>query len=440
MWEGSVEKSGVRHRPDGNEGARRLTAQQRVTGAWAIAVLGILTALNFVNYIDRSVLFAVQPLIQREFPGSDARFGLLTTAFFFCYMVTAPVTGWLADRYSRRWIMCAGALVWSAATLLTAVTHNFTELMIRHTLVGVGEATFVAISPSFLSDLYPEYRRGRVLAVYYLAIPVGTALGYLVGGALSVRWGWRAPFLVGAAPGALLGIALPFLPEPERGGVDRLAVTLERGTLLGLGRNAPFWTATMGMAMMTFAVGGMQVWMPTFLTRIRHVPLATANLRFGLMTLAAGISATVLGGWLGDRMEAARRGGNYLLSAIGMTLALPAVLVAVFRTGEGMYPAIFLGEFFLLLNTAPLNAAVLNSVSAPIRSTAFALNIFTIHLLGDAFSPSLMGYISDRSNMQVAFVAASVAIALSAAVLFLGVRCAPRLPQEGAPAPQGGPA
>jgi hypothetical protein len=94
-----------------------------------------------------------------------------------------------------------------------------------------------------------------------------------------------------------------------------------------------------------------------------------------------------------------------------------------------MYPAIFMGEFFLLLNTAPLNAAILNSVSAPIRSTAFAVNIFTIHLLGDAFSPGLMGYISDRSNMQMAFVAASAAIALSAGVLFLGVRYAPQLPQ-----------
>ena len=102
--------------------------------------------------------------------------------------------------------MCVGALLWSAATLLTAVTHNFTELMIRHTLVGVGEATFVAIAPSFLSDLHPEYRRGRVLSVFYLAIPVGTALGYLLGGWVAARWGWRAPFLVGAAPGVLLGL------------------------------------------------------------------------------------------------------------------------------------------------------------------------------------------------------------------------------------------
>ncbi|PSH05333.1 MAG: MFS transporter [Acidobacteria bacterium] len=394
-----------------------------------MAALAILTALNFVNYIDRSVLFAVQPLVQHEFPGSDAKFGLLTTAFFFCYMVTAPVVGWLADRYPRGRIMCAGALIWSVATLLTAVTHNFTELMIRHTVVGVGEATFVAIAPSFLSDMHPEYRRGRVLSVFYLAIPVGTALGYLLGGALGARWGWRFPFLVGSVPGAVLGLLLLLIPEPKRGAQDRLAVTLERGTFLGLWHNAAFWTATLGMAMMSFAVGGMQVWMPTFLSRIRRVPLADANLRFGLMTLAAGILATMFGGWLGDRMEAIKRGGHCLISALGMSLALPAVLLAVFHDGAWMYPAIFLGEFFLLLNTAPLNAAVLNSVSAPIRSTAFAVNLFTIHLLGDAFSPSLMGYISDRSNMQMAFVAASTAIAISAGVLFLGTRYAPQLPQ-----------
>jgi MFS family permease len=396
---------------------------------YAVTALVILTALNFVNYIDRSVLFAVQPLIQHEFPGSDARFGLLTTAFIFCYMATAPITGWLADRYSRRWIMCAGALFWSAATLLTAVTHNFAELLVRHTLVGVGEATFVAIAPSFLADLFPEYRRGRILAFYFLAIPVGTAMGYLIGGALSARWGWRAPFYVGAVPGALLGVLLPFVPEPVRGARDRLAVTLERGTMAGLARNRAFWTATFGMAMMTFAVGGMQVWMPTFLSRVRGMPLAAANLRFGITTLAAGLLATLAGGWLGDRMEALRSGGHYWVSAIGMSLALPAVLVAVFRTGAWMFPAIFLGEFFLLLNTAPLNAAILNSVSAPIRSTAIATNLLFVHLLGDAFSPSLMGYISDRSNLQMAFVAASGAIALSAAVLFVGVRWAPRIPQ-----------
>src|SRR6266542_5588187 len=150
----------------------------------------VLTALNFVNYIDRSVLFAVQPMVQAEFHRSDAEFGFLTSAFFFCYMITAPFVGVLADRYPRKNIMIIGALVWSGATLLTAVTHDFTTLLIRHTIVGIGEATFVTIAPAFLSDMFPEHRRGRILSIFYLAIPVGTAMGYLLGGFLGHHFGW----------------------------------------------------------------------------------------------------------------------------------------------------------------------------------------------------------------------------------------------------------
>jgi hypothetical protein len=116
-----------------------------------------------------------------------------------------------------------------------------------------------------------------------------------------------------------------------------------------------------------------------------------------------------------------------LVSAIGMALAIPAMMVAIFYRGPAMYPAIFLGEFFLLLNTAPLNAALVNSVSARIRATALAVNIFTIHLLGDAFSPTLIGYISDRSNLEIGLTAMIAAVALSAAVLFYGMRFAPKL-------------
>lgn len=390
----------------------------------------LLTALNFVNYIDRSVLFAVQPLVQAEFRRSDAEFGLLTSAFFFCYMFTAPLAGFLADRIQRRTIMVVGAIIWSAATLLTAVTHDFTTLLIRHTVVGLGEATFVTIAPAFLSDMYPEGRRGRVLSIFYLAIPAGTAIGYLMGGYVGHHYGWRAPFLVGAIPGFVLALLLFFVREPIRGSHDRLKATIERATLKGLARNGAFWTCSLGMAMMTFAVGGMQVWMPTFLSRVRNVPLNDANQIFGGLTLIAGIGATLLGGWLGDKYLKRHRGAYYLVSGIGMVIAMPAVLVAVFFTGWPMYPAIFVGEFFLLLNTAPLNAALVNSVSAPIRSTAVAVNLFTIHLLGDAFSPTLMGYISDRTNLQVAFVAASVAIALSAVILFTGMRFAPEIPPE----------
>jgi MFS family permease len=398
-------------------------------GAGAAALL-ILTALNFVNYIDRSVLFAVQPLIQQEFHRGDAEFGLLTSAFFIFYMCTAPFVGPLADRYPRRLIMAAGAALWSGATLLTAVTYDFQALLIRHTVIGIGEATFVTIAPAYLADFFSEQQRGRVLSIFYLAIPAGTALGYLLGGSLGSHYGWRAPFYVGAAPGFLLALALFFLPEPARGSADHIAGSFERDTLLGLWRNKAFWTCSLGMAMLTFAVGGMQVWMPTFLFRMRGIPLGDANRVFGLMTLASGILATLLGGWLGDALLRFTRGAYYLVSALGMAVTLPAILIAVTITGEGMYPAIFVAEFFLLLNTAPLNAALVNSVGGSIRATAIAVNLFTIHILGDAFSPTLMGYISDRSNLRTAFLAASVAVALSAIILFYGMRFAPPLSTE----------
>jgi MFS transporter, Spinster family, sphingosine-1-phosphate transporter len=394
--------------------------------------LFVLTALNFVNYIDRSVLFAVQPMVQAEFHRSDVEFGFLTSAFFFCYMVTAPFVGVLADRYPRKLIMIIGALVWSGATLLTAVTHDFTTLLVRHTIVGIGEATFVTIAPAFLSDMFPEHRRGRILSIFYLAIPVGTAMGYLLGGFLGHLYGWRHAFLVGSIPGFILAFMMMWVAEPVRGSHDSLQETAERGTVLGLLHNKAFWTCSLGMAMMTFAVGGMQVWMPTFLSRMRNVPLVTANNYFGMMTLVSGIFATLLGGWLGDRLLPRYKGSYYLVSAIGMALSVPFIFVAVTVTSWVMYPAIFLGVFFILLNTAPLNAALVNSVGAHIRATAVAVNLFTIHILGDAFSPTLMGYVSDRTNLRIAFLVAGIAAIVSAVILFYGMRYAPlvRTPEE----------
>ena len=392
-----------------------------------VAALTILTGLNFFNYVDRSVLFAVQPLVQNEFHRNDAEFGLLTSAFFFCYMFTAPFIGALADRMQRRPIMIAGALIWSAATLLTAITYDFRTLLIRHTIVGLGEATFVTIAPSFLADLFPESKRGRVLGVFYLCIGLGTAVGYIIGGSLSKVHGWRAPFYVAAIPGFLLAAALAFIPEPPRGTQDSLPETRERATVFGLARNGAFWTATFGMAMWTFGIGALQVWMPTFLSRVRHQPLEKANLMFGAITAFNAVVATLLGGWIGDRVLRRNRGAYYLVSAVTMLIAVPGMLAAISTTGNLMYVAIFVTEFLLFLNMAPLNAAIVNSVGAHIRATAIAVNLFTIHLLGDAFSPTLVGYISDRSSLQTGFLAAVVAVAIASGVLYYGKRFAPHI-------------
>ena len=389
--------------------------------------LVLLTALNLLNYVDRSVLFAVQPLVQAEFHLTNAQLGYLTSAFLAFYMVAAPFTGPLADRYSRKVIIAIGAFFWSGLTLLTAVTHSYQALLVRHTLVGIGEASFVTIAPTFVADLFPEEKRGRILGVFYLAIPVGTALGYVLGGNLGERFGWRFPFYIAAVPGFLLALTMLFIPEPPRGQFDSVRETVERGTIKGLTRNPAFWTATLGMAMMTFALGGIQVWMPTFLSTMRGYSLKAANELFGGIIVLDGTLASLAGGWLGDRLLPRTKGAYYMVSAISMALGVPVMIIALFARGRAMVPGILVAAFFLLLNTAPLNAALINSVGAHIRATAIAFNIFIIHLLGDVPSPTLMGWIADRRSLQVAFICPVIAMMLSSAILFYGMRFAPEV-------------
>ena len=391
----------------------------------------VLTALNLLNYVDRNVLFAVQPLVQDEFHLTNVQIGYLTSAFLIFYTLAAPFVGPLADRYSRKVIIALGGIFWSALTLLTAVTHTYTELLIRHTLVGVGEATFVTIAPTFVADLFAEERRGRILGVFYLAIPVGSAAGYLLGGNLAPHYGWRFPFYIAAAPGFLLALGVLFLKEPERGQFDSLTETPERGTLFGLLRNPAFLTSTLGMAAMTFSLGGIQVWMPKFLYSERGYTLAAANFAFGIIIVVDGIVASLAGGWLGDYLLPRMKSSYYLVSAVSMLLGVPVMIVALFVKGPLMMPAIAVAAFFLLLNTAPLNAAVINSVGAHIRVTAIAVNIFIIHLLGDIPSPTMMGWVADRRSLQAGFVLPVIAMGISSAILFYGMKFAPAVAAGG---------
>jgi len=407
----------------------------------------LLTALNLLNYADRNVLFAVQPLVQEEFHISKVQVGYLTSAFLLCYMCAAPFVGPLADRYSRKLIIVVGAMFWSGLTLLTAVTHNYTELLVRHTLVGIGEATFVTIAPTFVVDLFSEDKRARILGVFYLAIPVGSAAGYLLGGNLAPHYGWRFPFYIAAAPGFVLALLLLFLKEPERGQFDSLKsgsgksandpTSPERTTVFGLLRNPAFLTATLGMAFMTYSLGGIQVWMPQFLYSERHYSLEAANFMFGLIIVGDGIVASLSGGWLGDYLLRRMKSSYYLISAASMGLGIPFMIVALFSRGRLMVPAIAVSAFFLLLNTSPLNAAVINSVDAHIRATAIAVNIFIIHILGDVPSPTMMGWVADKRSLQTAFILPVIAMGISSAILFYGMKFAPAVAVDGASASTG---
>ena len=404
----------------------------------ALVALALLTALNLLNYIDRYVLPGVQPLIQLEFKLDDAQIGRLTTAFFLVYMFAAPMTGWLGDRYRRKPLIIAGALFWSALTLLTALVHTYNELLFRHAIVGIGEASFGIFAPALLADYYAEADRNRVLTIFYTAIPLGAALGYLIGGTVGGEYGWRTPFYVAAAPGLLVAVLLwIFLREPARGALDKTVGALDSGQPFlstlngGLLRNPAYVLATLGMALMTFSLGGISIWMPTFLNRYGGYSLGQAGFTLGAVTAVTGIFGTAVGGLLAQRWLRTNYRALYLLSAWSMLLGIPGAMLAFFGPHAVILPAIFVAQFALFLNTGPLNAAIVNSVPAAIRATAIAVELFVIHALGDVPSPQIIGWVSDHSNLRVGLAVTLLAMAGSAGTLFAGSRYAPRMAAAG---------
>jgi MFS family permease len=393
----------------------------------ALGTLILLIGLNLLNYIDRYILPGEVSLIQREFHSTDQQMGALTTALFLTYMVAAPLTGWLGDRFPRKPLIIAGAVLWSLATLATAWVHSYQTLYIRHALVGIGEATFGIFAPAVLADFYPERDRNRILSIFYIAIPVGAALGYSAGGAMGSQWGWRAPFFICAIPGLVIaGLYFWLGREPERGATDHIRATPDRTTFLGLFKNPAFLTATFGLAMLTFAMGGISNWIPEFLRRFAGLSAARSSLVVGAITVVDGIAGTAVGGWIAQRWLRTNHRALYLLSFWSVALTLPCGALLFFGPRAWAIPVLLVTEFFLFLNTGPLNAAIVNSVSGPVRATAISLNLFFIHCFGDTFSPQIIGAISDKTNLRFALGTTLIFLVLSAAILILGARFAPR--------------
>jgi predicted MFS family arabinose efflux permease len=288
------------------------------------------------------------------------------------------------------------------------------------------------IAPAVLADFYPDRDRNRILSIFYLAIPIGAALGYLAGGQIGSVWGWRAPFFVCALPGlvvaALYGV---WGKEPVRGASDRVKPTLNRSTFLGILRNPAFLTASFGLAALTFAMGGISAWVPEFLRRSAGLSAGNASLVVGATTVVDGIAGTLVGGWIAQRWLRTNHRALYLLSFWSVALTLPCGVLLFFGPAAWAVPSLVAAEFFLFLNTGPLNTAIVNSVGAQIRATAIALNLFCIHFFGDTFSPQIIGAISDHTrNLRFGLGATLISLIVSCVILWAGARFAPPLEER----------
>jgi MFS transporter, Spinster family, sphingosine-1-phosphate transporter len=396
--------------------------------AGATTALVLLTALNFVNYIDRYILPGVQEQVKGEFHITDAQIGSLTLWFMLAYMFTSPITGWLGDRFPRKPMIVIAALFWSGINFLTATVHSYDSLNLRHAALGVGEASFGIFAPALLADFYPAEQRNRVLTIFNVAIPVGAALGYLIGGTVGEHYGWRMSFIVSAVPGVVIALLIAFLMrEPERGASQDEKAKLEKGTVLSLLKNKAYLSSILGYAAVTFSLGGISWWMPSFLQRIDGRSQSSAAYIMGAITVVTGLGGTIVGGAIAQRWSRTNSKALYLVPAISAAVAVPPALLCFFGphslTLYGLAAAIFL----IFLGTGPVNAATLNAVRPEIRATAMAGQLFIIHALGDAISPRIIGTVSDHSNLSIGLASTLVTMLLASLIFFNGARYAPPL-------------
>jgi MFS transporter, Spinster family, sphingosine-1-phosphate transporter len=404
---------------------RRLPS--RAAALWA---LGLLTAMNLLNYLDRFVVAPLATSLKHDMGLSDTELGLLPSVFLVVYTLTAPLFGTWGDRGRRVYPIALGVGVWSVATMLSGLARDYGELLAARAIVGVGEAALVAVAPALLADCFAPAARGRIYAIFNMAIPVGSALGFVAGGLIGEHLGWRAAFLIAGGPGLVLALAALRLPDPPRGVQDAAEIAavapppapaLRRYTELL--RNARYMTIVLGYAAYTFALGGLAFWMPSFLERYRGFTPGQAGTQFGAIVVLTGFFGTFIGGWLADYALRRWRNAYLWLSGVVTVLAAPLALAALALPQRELYlPALVLAQLLLFMSTGPINAALVSSVTPWQRATGAGLCMFVIHVLGDVPSPTLIGYLSHRGSLAQAVLIVPGAILLSGIIWLVAAR------------------
>ena len=388
-----------------------------------VALLCILTGLNLFNYLDRFVINAVRTPMANDFGINYGDSGRLFTAFMIGYFITSPFFGYLGDRISRKALIIFGIFVWSIGTVLTGFAQGFASLLIFRALVGVGEASYATLSPGMISDSFKPATRNNALTIFYVAIPVGAALGYIIGGIIAHHWGWRHAFFWAGAPGLLLALILFPFQEPRRGESDDVSeTTVSKPGLKDIFRlfiNGDYNLVVWGYVAYTFALGAFAFWGPTFLEKIHGLTTVKADNFFGGVIIGAGLIGTLLGGFAATAWHKRNPAAYAWLLSGSVLLAVPLSLMSLITTNTVMAMSLLASAiFFLFLCTGPVNTLILETVPVNVRSSAMAISIFMIHLFGDMWSPEVVGRLADHTNLQRA-VLILPAVLLLATLLWL---------------------
>ncbi|XP_060060171.1 sphingosine-1-phosphate transporter SPNS2 isoform X4 [Erinaceus europaeus] len=360
------------------------------------AAAAILSLGNVLNYLDR-----------------------YTVAVFICsFMVAAPIFGYLGDRFNRKVILSCGIFFWSAVTFSSSFIpqQHFWLLVLSRGLVGIGEASYSTIAPTIIGDLFTKNTRTLMLSVFYFAIPLGSGLGYITGSSVKQaagdwHWALRVSPILGMITGTLI---LVLVPVTKRGLADQLGGQLKARTswlrdMKALIRNRSYVFSSLATSAVSFATGALGMWIPLYLHRAQVVQKtaetcnsppcgAKDSLIFGAITCFTGFLGVVTGAGATRWCRLRTQRADPLVCAVGMlgsAIFICLIFVAAKSSIVGAYICIFVGETLLFSNWA-ITADILMYVVIPTRrATAVALQSFTSHLLGDAGSPYLIGFISD---------------------------------------------
>ncbi len=406
------------------------TARRQLSPAW---ILFILTGLNLFNYLDRFVLSAVLTPIQKEFGLDNNQAGWLGTAFMIGYFLTSPVFGWLGDRCSRKWLIAAGIFIWSVGTALTGFAATFAMMIVFRVLVGLGEASYATISPSLISDSYTPAKRNNALTIFYVAIPVGAALGTIIGGVIAAKWGWRHAFIWAGVPGLFLALVMLPFAELKRGHAEgKTTDSAKRPSvrdIVNLIRIPDYVLVVSGYTAYTFALGAFGYWGPTFLHRVHAVPVEQAATFFGTVLVVAGLVGTMLGGFAATAWQKRNHAGYAWTLGLAALVAVPLAFAAT-TASSTFWSMAFLATamFFLFLPTGPINTLILETAPVNLHASAMAVSIFAIHLFGDMWSPVIVGRLADvfGGDLQKAVLILPVALIVASALwLALAVKTKP---------------
>ena len=398
---------------------------------YARYALAVMVGINFLNYLDRFVPAVTGPLIQKEFHLSDTRAGSLATAFLLVYAVSALPFGFLADRWIRKNVITIGVTIWSVATVLTALSQNFMHLFIGRAVVGIGEASYYPAGTSLLSDYFPKASRARAMAIWNAGTAMGIAVGFAGGGLIAARFGWRAAFLVTSVPGLLFALLAYRLREPMRGAAEgqgpvlHTVVDANPRNFLSLLRIRTLMFTIGAQVPLYFVLGANANWLSFYLNRTFKLQVVAAGLVTGGVLVSGGLLGPLLGGWLADRWRRHGEGANLQVGIIGFLLGDVFVAAGLLAPTLLLFvPALFLGVVCLYLYAGPFTAITQNVVVPSLRASSVTLSLLLAHLLGDAFSPLIIGALSDHiGGLRPALLVTSIPLLLlAAAISALGLR------------------